>query len=31
MRCEECRREDDGQGRGWRAMLAEEWETDGSL
>jgi hypothetical protein len=31
MRCEECRREADDLARDWRAMLAEEWETDGSV
>jgi hypothetical protein len=31
MRCAECDREADDHPQGWRAMLAEEWETDGSL
>jgi hypothetical protein len=31
MRCEEFGAEADDQARGWRAMLGEEWETDGSL
>jgi hypothetical protein len=31
MRCAECGAEADDQARGWQALLAEEWETDGSL
>jgi hypothetical protein len=29
--CAECGAETDERARGWRAMLGEEWETDGSL
>lgn len=31
LRCVECRRTSDERARGWRAMVAEEWETDCSL
>ena len=31
MRCVECGAEADEQALGWRALLGEEWETDGSL
>jgi hypothetical protein len=31
MRCAECGTEAEGKARGWRAMLGEKWETDGSL
>jgi hypothetical protein len=31
MRCAECGAEADDRTRGWRVMLGEEWETDGSL
>jgi hypothetical protein len=31
MRCAECGAESDERARGWRALLGEEWETDGSL
>jgi hypothetical protein len=31
LRCAECEAEAVDQARGWRAMLAEEWEADGSL